>query len=198
MGRPTLHDSDALLDAAVRLFARDGVRGLTVAAVAREAKAPSGSVYHRFPDRPSLLAAVWLRTVRRFHDAYVAEIGDGVTPETAVAGAAWTVAWCREHLGEALVLQAGATAFDAGAWPQTAAHRWEALQAEQAAAIGEFVRSVAAQSGTTSADVAFAMFDLPLAVVRPHLIEGAVPPADAVDAAARMASAILGCADPLP
>ncbi|GAA4394506.1 TetR/AcrR family transcriptional regulator [Tsukamurella soli] len=191
MGRPTLHDRDALLDAAIRLFARDGARGLTVAAVAREAGAPSGSVYHRFPDRPTLLASVWLRTVRRFHEAYVEAAAVSPSPSAAVAAVAWTVEWCRAHLEEALVLQAGVTAFAPGEWRADSVRDWNQLRDRQSEAIDIVVRSVAAQSGRSTAEVGFAMFDLPLAVVRRHLLTGSPPPAESTGLARGLAAAIL-------
>ncbi|BDH58853.1 TetR/AcrR family transcriptional regulator [Tsukamurella sp. PLM1] len=195
MGRPTLHDPDQLLDAAVRLFAREGARGLTVAAVAREAKAPSGSVYHRFPDRQALLAAVWLRTVRSFHDAYVREFADVATAREAMRSARWIVERCRAELGEVLVLQAGEHAFGADSWSQAAVDEWAALSAERDATTSAIVRRVAAESKRPRADVAFALYDLPLAVVRRHLLAGEAPPGGAAGLAERLAGRILGVED---
>lgn len=192
MGRPRLHDPDGLLDAAVRLFARDGTRGLTVAAVARESKSPSGSVYHLFPDRPALLAAVWLRTVRRFHEDYIANWADLSATADAASSARWIVERCRADLGEALVLQAGPQAFAVESWPPAAAAEWSALDAERTERIAEIVGRVAANAQCPRADVAFALYELPLAVARRYLVAGDPPPPAAADQAERLAARLLG------
>ncbi|WP_019202464.1 TetR/AcrR family transcriptional regulator [Tsukamurella sp. 1534] len=191
MGRPRLHDPDGLLDAAVRLFARDGARGLTMAAVARESGSPSGSVYHAFPDRPALLAAVWLRTVRRFHDAYSEAFAAAETAADAIRSVRWIVERCREDLGEALVLQAGPQAFGAESWSAAASAEWKELDAQREQSIAAIVARVAADCGLPRADVAFAMYELPLAVVRRHLLAGERPPDGAVDLAERLAGRLL-------
>lgn len=191
MGRPTLHDPDALLDAAVAIVARDGVRALTVSAVAREAGAPSGSLYNRFPDRASLLAAVWMRTVHRFQQAYLEFVTDDPPVERAVEGAPWTVRWCRDNLAQAAVLEAGPQSFEEHHWPDPVRARWAALRAEQNEKIGALARLVADRSGCTPEEAAFAMFDLPLAVVRPYLQAGRRPPERAGDLARRLAGRII-------
>ncbi|KXP00809.1 hypothetical protein AXK60_23860 [Tsukamurella pseudospumae] len=186
-----MHDPDELLDAAVRLFARDGTRGLTVAAVAREAKSPSGSVYHLYPGRPALLAAVWLRAVRRFQDAYTAAWGDIGTAAEAAASVHWVVDRCRADLGEALVLQAGPQAFAVDDWPPATAEEWARLSTERAVATGAIVRRVSRDCGLPRADVFFAMYDVPLAVLRRYLLAGEPPPASAADVAERLAGRLL-------
>lgn len=181
MGRPAAHDADQLLDAAAELFARGGARALTMAAVARASGAASGSVYHRFPDRAALLAALWLRTVSRFQQGYREAIGEQPTPGGVAAAGAWVVTWCRDHLPEAIVLQAGARAFDPDTW--SAANR-KAL-AENEAAVREFARrtveTIAAQAQRPRDQVAFTVFELPLAVMRSSLRAGRRPPARDVE-----------------
>lgn len=175
MGRPAAHDADQLLDAAAGLFAQGGARTLTMAAVAREAGAPSGSVYHRFPGRPSLLAALWLRTVSRFERGFREAIGEQPTPDDVVAAGAWMVTWCRDHLPEAVILQAGARAFDPGTWPEAD----QRALADHEAGVRDFarrtVKTVATQAQRPRDQVAFTIFELPLAVMRPSLTAGRQP-----------------------
>jgi AcrR family transcriptional regulator len=57
--------TEAILDAAREVIVTRGARGATVEAIARQAGAPVGSIYHRFSSIDELLARVWLRAVRR-------------------------------------------------------------------------------------------------------------------------------------
>lgn len=80
MPRPPRFDADELLDAAVLLAAAGGPAAVTMSAVAQTVGAPSGSVYHRFPGRPALLAEVWLRTVEDFQEGYLAALDGDPDP----------------------------------------------------------------------------------------------------------------------
>jgi AcrR family transcriptional regulator len=176
MGRPPLHRADDILDAAARLFAAEGIRGLTMNAVAREIGAPSGSIYHRYPDRAALLAALWLRTAGGFQRSYLEVLGERPTPDNAVHAAVWTVDWCREHLVEGVVLQAGVQAFEPDQWPQGARYELAAADDELRKRMGRVARALAKRTGRPTDQVAFAMLDLPLAAVRRHLRVGQPPP----------------------
>lgn len=192
MGRPTVHDSDALLDAAVALFARGGVRAVTMAAVAREARAPSGSVYHRFPDRGSLLAALWQRTARDFEAAYRAVLGPRPTADAVVEGAVWIVDWCRANPGVAAVLDAGAQAFEPGTWPDGIRRAHAATVRVRDRELAALVDSLAADTGVAHDEIAFAMVGLPIAVVSGHLRVAEPVPAGATDLVRRLSSRVLG------
>ena len=54
-----------LVDAALRVLARDGIQGLTMAAVSRESGVSNGSLYHRYGGRDQLLAACQERFFER-------------------------------------------------------------------------------------------------------------------------------------
>ncbi len=192
MGRSTLHSADALLDAAVALFAAGGVRAVTMAAVAREAGAPSGSVYHRFPDRGSLLAELWQRTARDFETAYRAELGARPTSAAAVGAAVWVVEWCVEHPGRAAVLNAGAGAFEPRTWPTAARQAHAAGARARDDDLASLVDSVATSAEVAHDEVAFAMVGLPIAVVSHHLRVPEPVPRGAADLVRRLASRILG------
>jgi AcrR family transcriptional regulator len=55
-----------VLDAALAILDRDGMTGLSTAAVSRESGVSNGSIYHRFGDRHSLLVAAQERFLERF------------------------------------------------------------------------------------------------------------------------------------
>ncbi|GAA3692222.1 TetR/AcrR family transcriptional regulator [Zhihengliuella alba] len=94
---------DGILDAAAREALEHGT-DVKVGAVARRLGAPSGSIYHRFPSRDELLVQLWLRSVRRFHEHYLAAGGDP-DPQRALLGMAVSVAsFTREHQSDAAAM----------------------------------------------------------------------------------------------
>src|SRR5438270_9574864 len=99
MGRPARFDPDLFLHAATRLVADRGPAGTTIAAVASLADAPTGSIYHRFPSRDSLLAEVWLRAAELFQTGLLAAMAGDL-----VEASLHTPRFAREHLREARVL----------------------------------------------------------------------------------------------
>lgn len=190
MGRSAVHTRAALLDAAVGLFADGGARAVTMSAVARAAGAPSGSVYHRFPDRGSLLAALWQQTEADFREAYRVALGDP-TPRRAVEAAAWIVQWCRREPDRAAVLNAGPHAFGPHSWPEEARRVHHAALREMEAELGKVTAQVARAAGVRRDEAAFAMFGLPLAVVGQYLRVPEPVPASAVGLVRRLATRLL-------
>jgi AcrR family transcriptional regulator len=65
LARPRLHSEHAILDAARALVLDGGARAATLNAIAAASGAPKGSIYHRFESLDELLAALWIRAVRR-------------------------------------------------------------------------------------------------------------------------------------
>lgn len=163
MPRPARFDPDAMLDAAAALAESSGPAAVTMSAVTAAIGAPSGSVYHRFADRPALLAALWLRTVHRFQDAWLAVLVSD--PPAVDRAAGHVVDWSRRHRAEATVLLAGAAAFGRTDW--SSADRAAAARAERA--VTQAIRTAAALIPADPELVALAAVDLPYAVVRRHL-----------------------------
>lgn len=64
----SLETVNRLLDAAEQLLESDGLDAATVPAIARKAKVSVGVVYRRFPDKDTLLRAVWERFVAQKRD----------------------------------------------------------------------------------------------------------------------------------
>ncbi|MER7014830.1 TetR/AcrR family transcriptional regulator [Saccharopolyspora sp. NPDC000359] len=175
MGRPPRHDADRLLDAAVALAAEAGPRGVTMAAVARAAGAPSGSVYHRFPDRPALLSALWLRAVTRFQAGFFAAV-EAPPLDAAVAAARHVVEWCRENPAEAAVLLAGPGAYGLAEWPGEARERLAEANAQVDEALTRLAQRLGRSGAAGRSRVVLAVVDLPHAVVRRHLGRGSPIP----------------------
>jgi len=58
MSRPAKFSHSDIVDATARLAARDGPARATMASIAAELRAPTGSLYHRFASRDILLGEV--------------------------------------------------------------------------------------------------------------------------------------------
>ncbi|MGP0048602.1 MAG: TetR/AcrR family transcriptional regulator [Solirubrobacteraceae bacterium] len=72
-----------ILDAAGRLFARDGVACTSMDAIAAEARVGKGTLFRRFGDRASLALALLESSERAFQDAFIrgcAPLGPGAPP----------------------------------------------------------------------------------------------------------------------
>ncbi|MFD0355822.1 TetR/AcrR family transcriptional regulator [Streptomyces sp. NPDC127110] len=193
MPRPPRFDTGELLDAAVRLAAGGGPTAVTMSAVAQAAGAPSGSVYHRFPGRPALLAEVWLRTVEGFQEGYLAALDADPDPRRAArAGARHVVAWSRDHPAEAALLLYGAEEFGRSGWSDEHRERADRGNGRVFARLGELGAALG-ETGPEGRDrIVLALVDLPLAVVRRPLRAGLPLPPHAEDLAEESAATLLG------
>lgn len=171
-----VHDTSAILDAAVGLLAAGSADAITIASVIREARVSSGSVYHRFPNRAALLAAVWNRAVQRFHtELYPFFTGEPV--DAAAALGRRTVSWCRASPADARVLLAGLGSFEPAAWPAESRSRRQAEQARWDRHVRRLVTDLKAATGREKAEVLLVVLDLPYAAVRRYLSAGREIPA---------------------
>src|SRR3954447_582900 len=79
-GRPRDVDSAAtrrdLLDGARRIFARDGYGATTNRSIALEVGITTGAIYHYFPSKADLYAAVYEQVQDIVHDRFEAAIRD--------------------------------------------------------------------------------------------------------------------------
>ena len=85
--RPEIHSADRILDAARALVLAGGARTATIDGIVTASGAPKGSIYHRFPTLNDLLAAMWIRAVRRSQESFLAELARDDAEEAAVAAA---------------------------------------------------------------------------------------------------------------
>lgn len=180
MGRPATHTTQQFLDAATKLFADGGARAVTMAATAKAAGAPNGSIYHRFPDRPALLSALWLSTVGDFQDTFTQALGDATTLEAAVEAATSVVHWCRKHPDGGRVLDAGKQAFGPADWSPEARKAVAEGEADLRRALKAATVNLPPLTGCTDEDVVLALVEIPRAVVHRYLSTGRTPPPKAV------------------
>lgn len=104
----TYHHGDlreALLKAAEVVLERDGLQGLTLRAVAREAGVSHAAPTHHFGDLSGLVSELAAIGFRSFNAAMVAAGATGATPlQSALARAKAYLAYAREHRGMYLLM----------------------------------------------------------------------------------------------
>jgi AcrR family transcriptional regulator len=103
---PKVSDArDRLLRAARRRFAVDGALVPTLDDVRREAEVSVGALYHHFPDKPALAAAVYAQLIGEYQTGFVAMLRDNDIAEGGVrGGVAYHLQWVTGHRGEARLL----------------------------------------------------------------------------------------------
>src|SRR3954447_16702962 len=91
---------DALLNAAEKVLERNGLAGLTLRAVAREAGVSHAAPTHHFGDLTGLLSELAAIGFRQFNTAMAAADGSGRSPlDKAMARAKAYVGYARAHPG---------------------------------------------------------------------------------------------------
>jgi len=173
MGRP-IFDNAGFLAAARALACERGPAAVTVDSITQRLKAPKGSFYHRFASRDALLGELWLSTVLAYQEGFVAavEAGDGL------AAALHTPQWARQHVDDAcLLLLYSRHDFVQGDWPaplkrgvRDQAQRFESC-------LKSFARRAFGRAGPKQIrTAAFALAEVPIAAVKPHLRRREPPP----------------------
>lgn len=95
------------MDVARDLVLRAGARAVTVDGIVAASGAPKGSIYHRFSTVDDLLAAMWVRAVRRSQERFLRELdADGDPVEVAVAAGLAVYDFVREEPADAGLLAA--------------------------------------------------------------------------------------------
>jgi len=106
--RPAARTSEArdrLLQVARRRFAVDGALVPTLDEVRREAEVSVGALYHHFPDKPALAAAVYAQLMSEYQAGFVAMLRRHDTAEGGIrGGVAYHLRWVTEHRGEARLM----------------------------------------------------------------------------------------------
>ena len=157
--------------AALRLVAERGPQAVTIAALAREVGAPTGSIYHRYRSRDELLAELWMDVVEGFQSAFVASLEAAHDLGGAVATARFMPAWTRNHpLETRLLLLHRRQDFVAGDWPVDLAARATALEPQLGSALRAFgQRTFGHADADTMARLRYALLDAPFGAIKPYV-----------------------------
>jgi len=168
VGRPAKYSTGEILDTTARLVAEGGPGLATIAAIAGQLKAPSGSIYHRFASRDLLLAHLWVRTVREAQEGFVAALRIDDVEEAAVAAALHIPRWSRAHLDQAQVLLLYRREDLVERWPDELGHELTTLNDGVTKALTAYTRRrFGSANQRTRQAVSFALVDVPYAGGRP-------------------------------
>lgn len=193
MARPAKFTSEDILESAGRLVADRGPGGATIAAIAAQLGAPSGSIYHRFQSRDLILARLWIRTVKVAQAGFLEALALDDLDEAAVGAALHVPRWSRTHFDDARVLLLYRRRDLVERWPADLGPELETLNSGVEQALGAYT---ARRFGRNRPDVrravAFALVDVPYGAVRRYLIAGKAPPRAVDDLVRRTCTCILG------
>ncbi len=89
MARKAEFDGDDFILAAIDLIAHGGPTAATINAIAISAGAPTGSIYHRFKSRGTLLAAAWLHGLTAMSDEILPDLMRGQSDAAVSALIRW-------------------------------------------------------------------------------------------------------------
>jgi AcrR family transcriptional regulator len=195
MGRKAQFARGDIRQAALRLVAASGPAGVTMAGVAAEAGAPTGSIYHRYRGRDELLAELWMDVVESFQREFVATLDAAGQFTAVVTAAGFMPRWAREHPLEArLLLLHRRQDFFSTDWPPELADRAAALEPQ----IGAALRRCAGRLGVPStrgsealARLRYALLDAPFGALRPYVQGGQQIPRVVEQIATETARAVL-------
>ncbi|MFD4428595.1 TetR/AcrR family transcriptional regulator [Nocardia sp. NPDC058497] len=102
MARPRLFTDDQVLDAARDLLVDPAITRPAITAIGKAAGVHTGSIYVRFASRDELLARLWLRSIRRFHEGLLAALAG---PSPLLAAATYLPRYCRANPTEARAMK---------------------------------------------------------------------------------------------
>ena len=191
MARPAKFSDDEILDATLHRITSGA--SASIAAIAAEVGAPTGSIYHRFSSRDVLVAQLWLRTVGEFQDQLVAVLAESDAVAAGRHAVHFFLEWCRSHPVEAqLLLLHRRDDLLADGWPDEVRDRAAAVAEQFDHGMRVFTRRrLGSLSQAAQRRAAFAVIDIPFAAVRRHLTAGEPPPTLLDDLVVRAHDAVL-------
>jgi AcrR family transcriptional regulator len=182
MARPTIYSVEAILDSARELVLEAGVGAATIEAIGRSSGAPTGSIYHRFGSRDEMLARLWMRTVRRSQQRFLAALEshlDGT--EAAVACALSIFDFAAEEPSDTRLLLSmrRRDLIDQANLGEEMRGELSRLNRPIDKAVGNLAERVfGAKSAVARQLATLAVVDLPYGAVRRLVIAGSKPPSE--------------------
>ncbi len=169
-----MHSDESILNAARTLVLESGARAITIDAIALASGAPKGSLYHRFASLNELLAEMWIRAARRAQAEFVAALDQPDPMAAALAAACSLYDFAGAHPGDARLLAAmrREDLIESPLSPDLMAEL-DGLNRPLELAFAALARRLfgRATRSTVEATVC-AVSDIPIGVIRRHLIAG--------------------------
>jgi len=180
MGRPRRYDEAQILEGAKHVSVESGPQKLTIAAVAKSAGMPIGSIYHRYASRDEILAALWFDLVETFQARFLAELEAAEVVPAGLAAVRMACEWVRQHPREArLMLLHRREDFAAERWPASYRRRAAALAHRADVSLRQYATRLTGRTGAAQLRaVRFALVDLPTAALKRDVEAGAPPSQD--------------------
>jgi AcrR family transcriptional regulator len=174
-----IHSTDVILDAARTLVLRRGVQNASVSAISKKSGAPVGSLYHQFGSRDDLVAALWLRAVRRSQAAFIAAARHPDPLRAAVDAAMSIHDFVGEHPDDARLLAAFRREdLLHGAMSPRLRRELDELNRPLKDTVTDLARRLFGRATPETVEkTMLAVLDMPLGAVRRHLLAGTALPA---------------------
>lgn len=175
MPRPERHSADGILDVARDLVLREGARRVTMDRIVASSGAPKGSVYYRFSTVDDLLAAMWLRAVRRSQTLFLSELHRDRDPMlAAVAAGVALVDFAQQEPADARLLVAlRREDLVRGVADSTLARQLREINEPLRAGLTALTQRLFGQVSLDTVErTTCAVVDLPHGAIRRHLISG--------------------------
>lgn len=180
MGRQPRFDEGDILEAALHRIAAQGPGAATIAGIAGDLGAPTGSLYHRFRSKDLLIATLWLDVAEEFQEGFLSVLGGGDPVEAGRSAILWSLDWCRRNPERArlLMLHRRSELLE-GEWPDEVVGRAAALAGRAEAGMRRFAkRRLGSGSKPALWRVRLALVDLPIGAARSDIEERRVPSHD--------------------
>jgi AcrR family transcriptional regulator len=178
MARPALHSTDGILDAARELVLEGGARAATVDGIVTASGAPKGSIYHRFGTLDDLLAAMWLRAVRRAQQAFLdALVADDPVEAAVAAGLAQHDFALREPADARLLASLRREDLIVSVTDPDLARSLQDANGRLVEAVVDLTRRLYGRAPRSAVErTTLAVIDLPHGAIRRHLVSGSQLP----------------------
>jgi AcrR family transcriptional regulator len=173
-----MHSDESILDAARGLVLDGGARAVTIDAIALASGAPKGSLYHRFASLNDLLAEMWIRAARRAQADFLRALEQSDPMAAALAAACSLHDSAAAHPGDARLLASmrREDLIEAPLSPRLTGELDE-LNRPLELAIGDLARRLFGSATRRNIEATLcAVSDIPIGVIRRHLIAGSELP----------------------
>lgn len=167
MVRKAQFDDNDFIQAAIDLIAQGGPAAATMAAIANNAGAPTGSIYHRFKSRSALLGAAWLRCLGAMTDEILPQLTRGHSDGAITALTLWVTE--NPAMARVIMLYSENDLID-GELPRALHNDLNRVHKKLGTGLSALLdQKNKALSAANLALANFAIFDGPIAAMKPYL-----------------------------